>query len=294
MTEQQAEYTVGFRPGLSYEDYDAVDAWRPSVIVHMEKSPLAVHWARWGDGLRTMTDSLLWGQAVHIAAFEPLEFDLRVEEADGTRTAKKKREAEERGVVLLKPGDKPLGYNSAVQAAQRIFAYKPLKPFLECGGQRDLSLLTEECGLPVKCRLDYLANSHAILDLKSSRDISERRFSADFYRYHYDVKLGLYQRWASRLIESPELPVYLVLIENQVPHDVTMFPRVNGEPIPIPQPVLDRGADKGLRWLEKIKECLERDEWPGVDVNPDATLLTPSWEMDDDDDDLEGAEVYDG
>jgi hypothetical protein len=288
MTEQQAEYKLPVRYGLSYEVYDAIDAWRPSVIVHMSKSPLAVHWARWGNGLRSETDSLLWGQAVHIAAFEPLEFDLRVEEADGTRTARLKREAKERGVILLKPGDKPLGYASAVQAAARLFDYGPLKPFLECSGQRELSLFTEECGLPVKCRLDYLATNHAIIDLKSSRDISERRFSADFYRYHYDVKLGLYQRWASRLIDSPGLPVYLLLVENQPPHDVTMFPRVNGEPIPIPQPVLDRGADKGLRWLEKIQECLERDEWPGVDVNPDATLMTPSWEMDDDIQEFEG------
>ena len=101
------------------------------------------------------------------------------------------------------------------------------------------------------------------------------------------MKLGLYQRWASRLIDSPGLPVYLLLIENQPPHDVTMAPRVNGEPIPIPQPVLDRGADKGLRWLEKIRECVERDEWPGIDHEPDWVLQTPSWEMDDDEPEIQ-------
>jgi hypothetical protein len=131
--------------------------------------------------------------------------------------------------------------------------------------------------------------------LKTSRDISERRFSSDFNRYHYDVKLGLYQRWTRRLFDLPEVPVYLLLVENQPPHDVTMAPRVNGEPIPIPQAVLDRGADKGLRWLEKIRECVESGVWPGIDVEPDWTLQTPTWEMGtDEDDDLEGAEVYDG
>jgi len=172
MSEQQAEYRLPVRYGLSYEAYDAIDAWRPSVIVEMARSPFHAHWARWGNGLRKETESLIWGQAVHIAAFEPLEFDLRVEEADGKRTPKAKAEAKERGALLLKPGDVAFGYSSAVHAAQRLCTYAPLQPFLECGGQREISLFTEECGLPVKCRMDYLANCHAIIDLKSSRDIS--------------------------------------------------------------------------------------------------------------------------
>jgi exodeoxyribonuclease VIII len=269
------------RYGLPYEDYDAINAWRPSVIVEMAKSPFAVHWARWGNGLKKETESLIWGQAVHIAAFEALEFDLRVEAADGKRTSKAKAEAKERGTILLKPGAVKFGHDSAVQAASRLFDYAPLRPFLECGGQRELSLFTEECGLPCKCRVDYLSSRGEILDLKTSRDISERRFSSDFYRYHYDVKLGLYQRWTRRLFDLPEVPVYLLLVENQPPHDVTMVPRVNGTPIGIPQPVLERGADKGLRWLEQIAGCIKEDCWPGIDVEPDWTLQTPTWEMDD-------------
>ena len=128
--------------------------------------------------------------------------------------------------------------------------------------------------------MDELTSRGEILDLKTARDISARRFSGDFYRYHYDVKLGLYQRWTRRLFDLSEVPDHLLLVENQAPFDRTLAPRVDGVPISIPQPVLDRGADKGLRWLEKIRECMESGEWPGIDVEPDWTLQTPTWEMD--------------
>lgn len=264
---------------MPYEDYDAIEAWRPSVIVEGAKSMLDVWHARWGEREEKESESLLFGNAVHVAAFESSEFESRVEEADGKRTPKKKEEAKERRVILLKPGNKQFSFNSAVAAAKRIFDYQPLKPFLTAGGPREVALRTEECGLPVKCRLDFLSNYPGIVDLKSARNITERAFSRAFYDYAYDVKLGLYQRWAKRLLDRKELPVYVLLVGNSAPFDVTMITRVGGVPIPLPQAVLDRGADKGLRWLEQIAKCLERGDWPGIDGVPDWTLQTPVWEM---------------
>jgi hypothetical protein len=265
--------------GLPYEDYDAIDAWRPSVIVEGRQSMLHVWSARY-EKEQKESESLLFGQAVHVAAFEPEEFEFRVEEADGTRTAAKKRDAKERGVILLKPDHKQFGYYYAVQAAKRIFDYQPLKPFIAAGGSREVSMFTEECGLQVKFRMDYLSNLPAILDLKTARSIAERPFSRAFYDYGYDLKLGLYQRWAKRLLGISELPVYTLLVENGPPFDVTMIPRVKGEPIPLPQPVLDRGVEKGLAILKKIGECIKSGVWPGIDGEPDWTLQTPVWEMD--------------
>lgn len=275
--------------GLLYDEYEKIDAWRPSHIVKCDESPLSVWWERWGDK-KPPTESLIWGHGVHTAALEPDLFESTVEEAKGTRTPKAKKEAAERGVTLLKPGKVQFGYESAVMAAKRLFDYPHVQPFLKAGGSREVSLTAEECGLAVKCRIDWLCNMPAILDVKTTRNLDPWKFSKDFYKLHYDVKLGLYQRWARRLLDLRELPVYCLLVGNVPPHDVTIVPRTNGDPVGIPQPVLDRGADKGLRWLERIKQCVESGKWPGVDDDPDWDLQTPWFEMDDDDE-IEGAEV---
>ncbi len=61
-----------------------------------------------------------------------------------------------------------------------------------------------------------------------------------------------------------------------------MVPRIDGVAVPIPQAVLDRGADKGRRWLDQIRQCVESGKWPGIDGDPNWTLQTPTREMDDD------------
>jgi hypothetical protein len=69
---------------------------------------------------------------------------------------------------------------------------------------------------------------------------------------------------------------------------------LDGEPTAIPEAVLMRGAVKGLKYIEQLRECIERDEFPGLASQPDWVLETPAWCMDEEEDDLEGAEVYDG
>ena len=268
---------------LPYGEYEQIDAWRPSHIVKCDTSPLAVWWERWGDK-KEPTESLLWGHAVHTAALEPDLFETTVEEATGKRTPAMKQAAADRGAVLLKQGNVQFGYESAVMAAKRLLDYPHVQPFLKAGGSREVSLVAEECGLPVKCRIDWLCGMPAILDVKTTRNVDPWKFSRDFYTFHYDVKLGLYRRWAMRLLDLKELPVFCLLIGNAKPHDVTIVCRTGGEPVGIPQPVLERGADKGMRWLDRIRECVNSSYWPGIDVDPDWNLNTPNWEMDEDDD----------
>jgi hypothetical protein len=83
-------------------------------------------------------------------------------------------------------------------------------------------------------------------------------------------------------MNADDIPVYLLLVENQGPWDCAVVPRVGGEPAPLPNAVLERGASKGLKWIEQIKGCIERDEWPGVGAVEDWTLQTPAWFMDED------------
>lgn len=264
-------------PGMTWGDYRASTALNPSSIVRCDKSELHVRYALL-DGDKD-TPSLQKGRALHCALLEPQRFAGAYQAADTRRTAKVVEAARERGVELLLPQDFDVIVETALRASQNA----DLKRFI-WAGQSEVSLFVGENGCQCKGRIDWISKDPlAILDVKTAREIDERNFSRAFYRYHYDVKLGLYQRWLQRLMNVPNIPVYLLLVENQGPWDCAVVPRCGGEPIPIHDAVLMRGAAKGLAWIERIKRCLESDNWPGQGAVDDWALTVPSWEMDDDD-----------
>jgi len=252
--------------------------------VECDKSPFHA-WHAWNFP-KPETPALQVGKALHSALLEPRLFADRYKPAEERRTKKVVEAAAAEGVELLLPKD----FDNIVEAARRASLCKDLQLFIKAG-KSEVSLFTDEFGCQVKGRLDWISQDPlAIFDVKTARDIDERWFSRAFYSYHYDVKLGLYQRWLSRLMNTKEIPVYLLLVENQGPWDCAVVPRVGGEPAPIPQAVLDRGASKGLKWIEQLRGCIDRDEFPGVGSVAEWNLFTPAWEMDDDDE-IEGAEV---
>ena len=269
--------------GMTFTKYRGIDALNPSSIVRAQQSMLHVYHALTDDS--EVTPSLEFGRALHCALLEPRKFALEYEPAEGRRTLKVREEAAERGVELLKPAD----YETILATALQASKCKDLQPFIR-EGNAEVSVLTMEQGCRVKGRLDWIASDPlAILDVKTARDIDEWSFSRAFYRYHYDVKLGLYQRWLQQEMQVPSIPVYLLLVENHPPHDCAVVPRCEGDPVPIPEAVLMRGAAKGVEWIKQIKRSIVSGEWPGVGDSANWSLNTPAWEMDDEE--IEGAEV---
>jgi hypothetical protein len=295
MSEEQVEYRVpkSMKPiltdtptedivyGLPFEEYKAIPpALNPSTIVECVKSPLHT-WHAWNKP-RDDTPSMQKGRALHSALLEPRIFGERYEPAEQRRTAKYVEAARERGIELLLPQD----FESIVESARRASLCTQLQQFIR-RGNAEVSILTGEHGCQCKGRLDWISTDPlAILDVKTTRNISARSFSRDFYSLGYDIKLGLYQRWLKRLLKANDIPVYLLLVENQGPWDCTVFPLVEGEAAPLPEAVLLRGADKGLKLIEELRECIERDEFPGIASKRNLVLETPSWEMDDEDEEM--------
>jgi len=273
------------RWGLPFHEYQQdVPALNPSVIVECDKSPFHA-WHAWNFP-KPERPALQVGKALHSVLLEPRVFAEKYRKANQRRTAKYVEEGKAAGIEYLLPQD----FDNIVEAGRRASLCKGLQRFIKAG-KSEVSLFTDEFGCQVKGRLDWISTDPlAILDVKTAREIDKRNFSRAFYRYHYDIKLGLYQRWLQRLMNADNIPVYLLLVENQGPWDCAMFPRSGGEAVPIPDAVLERGAKKGLGWIEQIKAGIESDQWHGIGDSPDAELETPSWEMDEDED-IEGAEV---
>jgi hypothetical protein len=264
--------------GVSWDSYRAICGMNPSTICRGAKSLL--HLKHSWDTPSSDTPSLVWGRAVHCLLFEPAEFVTRYVKCSIRRDKRTEAYSEflsdNAGKEILTLAE----YDSACFAAQSFVGNEEVQDFIQ-SGRAEVTLLTVEDGIQCKGRVDWLAQyREALVDLKTTKNIEVRRASGDFYRYHYDLKLGLYQRWL-RTLTGRNWPVEVIWLENTPPYDVAVMP--------IDSAVLDRGAAKGLAILKRIKQCIEDDHWPGVS-GEEYLLHTPSYEMEDVE--LEGAEEY--
>lgn len=268
------------REGLPWEEYRSLTAMNPSTLVAGQKSMRHLRYA-W-DHPREDTDALIWGRAVHCLLFEPEEFVSRYTEWNGGRRGGAVYEnfledAADRGVEVLTAGQ----VVSAAAAAKSVVSDPKVIPLIK-SGKAEVSLLTVEQEMQCKGRIDWIRSDGVIVDLKSTKNIHSRAFGRDFFAYHYDVKLGLYRRWAQRLL-GRSCPVVVICVENTAPYDVTV--------LPIPDAVLDAGEAKGVAILTKLRVSLDTDHWPGIADDEEYYLEVPHREMVDDST-LTGAEVY--
>ena len=273
-------------PGMAWDEYRGTLALNPSSIKYAETSMLHVHYALTGGDDDTPSKQL--GRGTHAALFQPREFTGMFElpptkEDDEGKQYHVKRsknvvkEASERGVELLLPAD----YEKCVILAERASKLPELQPFIK-KGQSEVSLFTDEEGCQCKGRLDWLSlDPPAIIDLKTASRLSQRTFRNDYAKWLYHVSLGLYQRWAARLLKCEYVPVYLILAETKAPYDVMMAPWIDGHLIPLRQAELDLGVKKGLEWIRKIKVALQADEWLGRAASGDLDVSLPTWAIED-------------
>jgi len=264
---------IDCQQGLPFALYLAIEALNPSLIkVACIKSMKHLRHAM--DHPRPPTDALTIGSACHTAVFEPDELDNRFLVFDGRRdkrTAAYKEvleEAEATGKLIIKSADLQMAADMGLAVAS-----DPLvKPIIKAG-QAEATLTTEEHGLPCKGRLDWIMEGAGFADLKTARNITAFSFGSDFYKFRYDVSLGLYQRWLMRLRGQVE-PCLVLCVEKEQPYDVAV--------VPVPQAVLDRGAENGLKVIARYKQCLATGVWPGIANGEEYPLHIPGWVIDED------------
>lgn len=259
---------IDIQQGLPFADYLAIKAINPSLIkVGCHKSMKHLRYAM--DHPQPSTDAMTIGTACHTAVFEPDELDNRFLVYDGKRdkriAAYKEvmEEAEATGKLVIKRAE----VQGAVDMGLAVASDPLVKPLIKAG-QAEVTLTTEEYEVPCKGRLDWVVEGVGFCDLKTCRDATAFAFGRAFYKYGYDVSLGLYQRWLMRLRGQYE-PSLVLCVENTPPYDVAV--------VPVPQSVLDQGADKGLKVIARYKRCLAEDVWPGVANGEEYYLHIPGW-----------------
>ena len=265
----------GLEFGVPFRDYQtATVAMNPSSLVHGFESMRALKW-HW-DHPQPSSPSMAFGTAVHTMCLEPKKFEQQY--AIWTEGSRRTMAYKDFAADSWLEGKKVLteDESEAVQhAAIALVAHAEVQELVSCGVAEVAVYVHETCGIQCKGRVDWItgaeAKRQAIVDIKTARDVTERGRGRDFFRYHYDVKLGLYQRWIEA-VTGIHYPVCVVWIKNKPPYDVVID---DGW---IPQAVLDQGVAKALRLFDELKRCLLKHEWPA----PGGPLYVPTWEMVDD------------
>ena len=136
-------------------------------------------------------------------------------------------------------------------------------------GLSQCTLLASEYGIRVKGRPDWISMKMAIVDMKTTAQLPRASYTVRDFGYH--TKMALYRRWLRR-VTGNELPCVLIFVEQSPPHDVVVMP--------IDETTLSLREEQALQTLERLRQCIEEDVWPGISQGAEVPYEPSYAEMD--------------
>jgi len=169
------------------------------------------------------------------------------------------------GLLILSEEDA-----TGVHAMAASIALHPIAgpAFRRTDGRAEVSALwtCPDTGVECKSRFDWLLPS-AIVDLKTTADASADAFARSVASYRYHVQAAFYGQAAASCGLSTE-HFFFACVETAPPYAVAIY-QLDDEAREI-------GRRLYLRDLRRLKECRERNEWPGYSTDI-STLSLPKW-----------------
>lgn len=251
---------------LSNADYHAGPAISKSGLDLIARSPAHYRFRE----KREATRAMVIGSALHAAILEPDVFAdqyMLLKNVQDRRAAEYKQAVAIHGAEFVLTGAEA-DYVAGMQAAAQANAY--MRNMLGQPGRAELSVLTRDpvTGVDVKCRFDWLTDSGVPLDLKTTLDARADAFSRSVANYRYHVQAAFYlDVWEWETGEQLERFEFAA-IEKAMPHAIGIY-RLDDE-------AMREGRRLYREALNTYADCLERDEWPAYDTEPQ-WLCLPQW-----------------
>lgn len=127
----------------------------------------------------------------------------------------------------------------------------------------------ETSGMACKALIDAdSSEKDAIIDLKTTREISPDGFRRSIFRYGYHRQAAFYLNGALN-VHRQRKNFFWIAQESTPPFECVVY-----EPAP---EMIEQAAETLYRWLAQIGECRERDQWPGFGSYGPVTLFLPDW-----------------
>lgn len=260
---------------IGRSEYESVEAANFSTLKHFAKSP--------AHALEAMThppeptDALEFGNAVHLAVFEPerLEKEYAVLPAIDRRTKEGKAEwarieSENPGRSYLK-ADEWLRLQGIVDSLRRSETAQLL---LSGEGRNEVSIAwtDAETGVACKGRLDRFCTVYGhsvVVDLKTTELATPGAFARTCAKFQYHAQSAMYLDGLASLSPRERRFVHLA-VEKVAPFAVSAFE--------LDEQSLEVGRRLYRSWLAQYKECKESNNWPGYadGINP---LALPAYAL---------------
>lgn len=275
----------GIYPGLTYDEYDAWDATRPTTVKRFAEHGCAEEVKWFLDGGERVTEAMLMGNAMHCRLLEPDKFadlyTVKPKTYENKKGEKKKwagnakicqewiAKKEQAGFTILSPSPAwPRPMKQIEGMSEAIKRHPWTGPLLE-GKMPEVSICwrDEPSGLLCKQRLDNVAGK-VISDLKTCLDASDEGVMKSSYRLYYHIQASMaFDGWQAA---GGEVQRYIfVFVQTKEPHLVNV---VEAE-----EAVLQFGRSQYHYWLQQLKVCMDTGVWPGYAHLDVSTLLLPPW-----------------
>ena len=257
----------GVYPGLSFEEYLAIDAAHFSLLKLFERSAAHAH-----EEIVNPRDpgvGMLTGSAFHSAILEPREFDKRFvihpeikgKRADKRTKAGKLAWAEHEDANQYRDTLTRAAYESAKRAAVSVWKDPVAAELLGGQGANEVSIvwIDKETGLLCKARPDRLTmfgGWTCCVDLKKTQNAQRFAFekAASDYRYHEQAAFYLDGLFAL----DPRDRIHRVLaIEEKPPHGIGVFDFDDDS--------LDAGRVDYRAALKQLAKAKETGNWPNYE-----------------------------
>lgn len=243
-------------------DYDRIDGINWSTLKHMRTSPAHYLWHR--DHPTEATPAMELGTAIHAAVLEPERFATEFVFYPGRRAGKEwdQFQAEYIHQTILRQSD----YDLALAIAKRVREHPVANHLLEVGeAEKTVAWTDEKTGLRCKGRIDWF-NGLGIVDMKTSADISPWKFAGTAGRLGHHAQLAFYRRGLHA--QQLDSPAKILAVETEPPFDVMVYA--------VDEDALWAGDTLIDALLAKVKDCMERNVWPGRAAD-EVPLQLPGW-----------------
>ena len=170
------------------------------------------------------------------------------------------------GKVALLPAD-----CRKVEAMADVLSTHTTAMRLLSKGQPEVSAYAtdEPTGLLRRCRFDWLGEG-ILTDYKSCADASPSGFGNAVARYGYDLQAAYYLDIA-RDLGHPAKAFAFIAQEKEPPYLVEVYD--------LDEDFLARGRRRYREGLERLRDCLATDLWPGYTGRDFTTLPAPRWAL---------------
>ncbi len=267
----------GIYEDIPFSDYLSWDAISNSRLSLMAKSPR--HFKL--GFCKEPTPAMQLGQLYHCGVLEPLAFAGRyaicpnfhthpenctAAGVPSNSTATKYVKDKVREFTALADGREVVTkewYDNTLALVKELTLNDDAKRIMNDPGPRELSIVWEDGDILCKARIDKVA-AGIIADLKSTAAIDA--FSNAIGRYGYHRQMAHYQSGWKELTGDTLTP-WLIAVESSAPFAV--------QAAPMSDEAMEIGYGERRRLMNRLRDCLEADRWPGM-ANPKHWNL-PAW-----------------